>query len=123
MSLSTIVLNDGTAAKTFVVTQMQGGVGELESRVDGRPDLGTTLTLSNAKVSSGRRFKMKVVVPVTTTDTAGLTSRVESVIANLDIRLPNNAKTLDRTAMRNLIKNALLDTQVLAIIDSAIGVS
>lgn len=121
--LSNIVLNNGTANVTFVVTQLQAGIGELESRVDGRPDLGHTLSLSNAKATTGRRFKMKLVVPVTSTDASGLITRVESVIANLDIRLPNNSKTSDRTVARNLIKNALLDTQVLALIDTAIGVS
>lgn len=121
--LSNIVLNNGTANVTFVVTQLQAGIGELESRVDGRPDLGHTLSLSNAKAAAGRRFKMKLVVPVTSTDAGGLISRVESVIANIDIRLPNNSKTSDRTVMRNLIKNALLDAQVLALIDTAIGVS
>lgn len=121
--LSNIVLNNGTASVTFVVTQLQAGIGELESRVDGRPDLGHSLSLSNAKATNGRRFKMKLVVPVTSTDTSGFTTRIESVIANLDIRLPNNSKTSDRTIARNLIKNALADNQILALIDAALGVS
>lgn len=123
MPLSNIVLNDGTANHTFVVVQNQAGVGELEERVDGRPDLSSVLTLSNARIQTGRRFKLKLAVPVIRTDANALPQKVDTVIINMDMRLPSVSKTTDRALARKLLKAAVDNAQILALIDDALGVS
>lgn len=123
MPLTNIVLNDGTANHTFVVVQNQVGVGELEERADGRPDLSNVLTLSNMRIQTGRRFKMKLGLPVTKLDPNGQLLKVDTVIVNVDMRLPAISKTTDRALARKLLKAAVDSAQISALIDDALGVS
>lgn len=122
MPLTNLVLNDGTANHTLVVVQNQAGVGELEERVDGRPDLSTLLTLSNSRIQTGRRFKEKLVLPVTQLDAQSRPVKVDSIIINVDMRLPAISTTADRKLARKLLIASLDTVQLSALIDDSLGV-
>lgn len=119
--LSSIVLNDGIAPVTFTGENVLAGVGFLADKSDGSPQLSATLVISNTKGSTGHRFKAKVTAPVTG-DVNGVTTVLDNVIANLDIRLPNKSFAADRTAFRITLSNLLLDAIVVAMIDNVEGI-
>lgn len=117
--LSTTVLNDGVSDVTFTPQNINNqGVATLVSR-SGQPGVYHNLTIGvTGTEASGHSFQLKMGVPSVYT-VPGTGEQVIGVdFASISIKLDKLGTTSSRSALRNLLRAALADTNIAAMIDN-----
>lgn len=127
--LTTIVLKDGAAtpvSHTFSPTGINAsGVAQLDERVSGVPIGYPQITWSQRAPSSGSAtYKLtgKLTQPkvVTVTDSTGAVSTVvdHSNLGTIELVVSSKSTKQERTDLRVLVSNLLLDPSIIACVDN-----